>query len=180
MTLLLLQLLFLFLFLPSHTRIMYYPLSINFTLPFTLSLEMKLKKNQLCNINNRYQDWCPLSELPLLWECRVSRWGWLTGAYLHVLLLPLGSSDCSVSPSFTDSDLSWLIYYSPFSSMIIIWSWCYFILSLMYRGRMNVLHNFFQKPLKSIINMFSESEPSELGDVKYHLGESVELYCTCF
>ena len=36
---------------------------------------------------------------------------------------------------------------------------------------MNVLHNFFQKPLKSIINMFSESEPSELGDVKYHLGE---------
>ena len=38
------------------------------------------------------------------------------------------------------------------------------------RGRMNVLHNFFQKPLKSIINMFSESEPSELGDVKYHLG----------
>jgi hypothetical protein len=30
-----------------------------------------------------------------------------------------------------------------------------FILS----GRMNILHDFFQKPLKSIINMFSESEP---------------------
>jgi 2-oxoglutarate dehydrogenase E1 component len=45
-------------------------------------------------------------------------------------------------------------------------------MGMAHRGRMNVLHNFFQKPLKSIISMFSESEPSELGDVKYHLGEA--------
>jgi 2-oxoglutarate dehydrogenase complex dehydrogenase (E1) component-like enzyme len=48
-------------------------------------------------------------------------------------------------------------------------------MGMAHRGRMNILHNFFQKPLKGIINMFSESEPSELGDVKYHLGTRAEV-----
>lgn len=39
-----------------------------------------------------------------------------------------------------------------------------------HRGRMNVLHNIFGISLSSICNKFSESEISELGDVKYHLG----------
>lgn len=50
-------------------------------------------------------------------------------------------------------------------------------MGMAHRGRMNVLHNFFQKPLKSIISMFSEAEPSELGDVKYHLGVCVGGEC---
>mmetsp|Transcript_3340 Transcript_3340/g.4762 ORF Transcript_3340/g.4762 Transcript_3340/m.4762 type:complete len:903 (+) Transcript_3340:426-3134(+) len=48
-------------------------------------------------------------------------------------------------------------------------------MGMAHRGRMNVLHNFFQKPLSSICNNFHESEPSELGDVKYHLGTRVQL-----
>ncbi len=44
-----------------------------------------------------------------------------------------------------------------------------------HRGRMEVLHHLFQKPLRGIINMFSESDPTELGDVKYHLGTRAEI-----
>lgn len=48
-------------------------------------------------------------------------------------------------------------------------------MGMAHRGRMNVLHNFFGKPLWSIFNKFSEAEPSELGDVKYHLGTRSEI-----
>lgn len=43
-------------------------------------------------------------------------------------------------------------------------------MGMAHRGRMNVLVNVFDKPLRSICNNFNETEPSELGDVKYHLG----------
>jgi len=43
-------------------------------------------------------------------------------------------------------------------------------MGMAHRGRMNVLVNVFNKPLRSICNNFNETEPSELGDVKYHLG----------
>lgn len=48
-------------------------------------------------------------------------------------------------------------------------------MGMAHRGRMNVLHNFFRKPLSTICNQFNESEPSELGDVKYHLGTRAQL-----
>ena len=48
-------------------------------------------------------------------------------------------------------------------------------MGMAHRGRMNVLHNFFKKPLKSICNQFNESDPSDLGDVKYHLGTRTQL-----
>lgn len=43
-------------------------------------------------------------------------------------------------------------------------------MGMAHRGRMNVLVNVFDKPLRSICNKFNETDPSELGDVKYHLG----------
>ena len=42
---------------------------------------------------------------------------------------------------------------------------CYNV-GMAHRGRMNVLVNFFKKPIISICNNFNETEPSELGDVK--------------
>ena len=48
-------------------------------------------------------------------------------------------------------------------------------MGMAHRGRMNILHNFLQKPLSTICNHFHESEPSELGDVKYHLGTRAHL-----
>lgn len=44
-----------------------------------------------------------------------------------------------------------------------------------HRGRMNVLHNVLQKPLHAISATFHESDLSELGDVKYHLGTRAQL-----
>ena len=44
-----------------------------------------------------------------------------------------------------------------------------------HRGRMNVLHNCFGKPLHAICATFNESDLSELGDVKYHLGTRAQL-----
>ena len=51
-------------------------------------------------------------------------------------------------------------------------------LGMAHRGRMNVLHNVLRKPLSTICNHFHESEPSELGDVKYHLGTRAHLKVT--
>lgn len=51
-------------------------------------------------------------------------------------------------------------------------------MGMAHRGRMNVLTNFFQKPLRSICNNFNETEPSELGDVKYHLGTRSSISAT--
>jgi 2-oxoglutarate dehydrogenase E1 component len=48
-------------------------------------------------------------------------------------------------------------------------------LGMSHRGRLNVLHDFFQKPLHSIINQFRETEPTHLGDKNYHLGARTEL-----
>lgn len=48
-------------------------------------------------------------------------------------------------------------------------------MGMAHRGRMNVLHNFFGKPLHTICATFNESDLSELGDVKYHLGTRAEL-----
>ena len=48
-------------------------------------------------------------------------------------------------------------------------------MGMAHRGRMNILHNFFLKPLSTICNHFHESEPSELADVKYHLGTRAHL-----
>jgi 2-oxoglutarate dehydrogenase E1 component len=44
------------------------------------------------------------------------------------------------------------------------------VMGMAHRGRMSVLHNFFEKPLISILHYFDEANPSDLGDVKYHLG----------
>jgi 2-oxoglutarate dehydrogenase E1 component len=43
-----------------------------------------------------------------------------------------------------------------------------------HRGRINILHNFLQKPFSSICNQFNESEFSS-GDIKFHLGARAEL-----
>lgn len=51
-------------------------------------------------------------------------------------------------------------------------------MGMAHRGRMNVLHNYFEKPLRNIFNHFSEAEPTELGDVKYHLGTRAEVTIT--
>ena len=48
-------------------------------------------------------------------------------------------------------------------------------MGMAHRGRMEVLQHMFAKPLRSILNMFSEADPSELGDVKYHLGTRAEI-----
>ena len=53
-------------------------------------------------------------------------------------------------------------------------------MGMAHRGRMNVLVNFFKKSITSICNNFNETEPSELGDVRYHLGtrSSVNIKAT--
>jgi 2-oxoglutarate dehydrogenase E1 component len=48
-------------------------------------------------------------------------------------------------------------------------------MGMSHRGRVNVLHEVFRKPLHSIINAYKESELSSIGDVKYHLGTRAEL-----
>lgn len=47
-------------------------------------------------------------------------------------------------------------------------------MGMAHRGRMNVLHNFLQKPLASICNDFSEADLT-YGDVKYHLGTRASI-----
>lgn len=44
-----------------------------------------------------------------------------------------------------------------------------------HRGRMNVLHNFFNKEFKSICNLFHENDSNGLGDMKYHIGTRSEI-----
>ena len=48
-------------------------------------------------------------------------------------------------------------------------------MGMAHRGRLNVLVNFLGKPLRSIFATFREADPSELGDVKYHLGTRAQL-----
>jgi 2-oxoglutarate dehydrogenase E1 component len=44
-------------------------------------------------------------------------------------------------------------------------------MGMAHRGRMNVLHNYFQKSFSTICNKFSESEHHS-GDIKFHLGSN--------
>ena len=48
-------------------------------------------------------------------------------------------------------------------------------MGMSHRGRLNVLHEVFQKPLQSIFNHLLEAERIDLGDVVYHLGTRAEL-----
>lgn len=49
-------------------------------------------------------------------------------------------------------------------------------LGMAHRGRMNILTNVLKRPLRAICCYFSENaNPTELGDVKYHLGTRAEI-----